>query len=48
MEALINAQTDATQLAHKIHDLQDQWKSLGGLPDKQQHQALWVRFKTAR
>ena len=47
MEALINAQMDATQLAHKIHDLQEQWKSLGGLPDKQQHQALWVRFKTA-
>ncbi len=47
MAALISAQIDATQLAQKIHDLQEQWKSLGGLPDKQQHQALWVRFKTA-
>ncbi len=47
MENLIGAQTEATELSNQIHDLQDQWKSLGGLPDKHQHQTLWLRFKTA-
>jgi exonuclease SbcC len=47
MESLITAQNDPKQLSYLIHDLQDQWKALGGLPDKQQHQALWVRFKQA-
>ncbi|OUR70348.1 hypothetical protein A9Q73_00240 [Bermanella sp. 47_1433_sub80_T6] len=47
MENLITAQIDAKQLSHNIHNLQDQWKALGGLPDKQQHQALWTRFKKA-
>ena len=47
MEKLISAQMDAKQRAHIIHDLQEQWKALGGLPDKQQHQALWTRFKQA-
>ncbi len=47
MENLITTQNDAKQLSGMIHDLQDQWKALGGLPDKQQHQALWVRFKKA-
>ncbi len=47
MENLITAKIDAKQLSLMIQNLQDQWKSLGGLPDKQQHQALWTRFKKA-
>ena len=47
MENLITAQIDAKQLSNMIRNLQDQWKALGGLPDKQQHQALWTRFKKA-
>ncbi len=47
MENLIDSQIEASELSKNIHNLQDQWKFLGGLPDKHQHQALWVRFKTA-
>ncbi len=47
MESLITSQMDPKQLSTMIHNLQDQWKALGGLPDKQQHQAFWVRFKKA-
>ncbi|NVK37023.1 MAG: DUF349 domain-containing protein [Gammaproteobacteria bacterium] len=47
MEALIDADIPAKQKANAIHELQDQWKALGSLPNQKQQQALWQNFKQA-
>ncbi len=47
MESLIGQTIDPKELANQIHTQQEQWKALGALPDKKQHNQLWHRFKTA-
>lgn len=47
MEALIDSELDISNLSQNIKDLQNNWKSLGSLGDKKQHDALWDRFKKA-
>ena len=47
MESLINADLENKSRADAINNLQQQWKKLGSLPDKKQHNELWARFKKA-
>lgn len=47
MEALIDADMENKNRADAINNLQQQWKKLGSLPDKKQHNELWARFKKA-
>lgn len=47
MEELIETALDPKDLAKAIQSLQNQWKALGSLGDKKQHNQLWSRFKTA-
>jgi len=47
MEALIAADLENKTRADSINTLQQQWKKLGSLPDKKQHNELWARFKKA-
>jgi hypothetical protein len=47
MEGLIESTLDPKDLAKAIQSLQNQWKALGSLGDKKQHNQLWSRFKTA-
>lgn len=46
MEALIEADLPAPELAEQIHRLQEQWKATGGSASAEGQQ-LWERFKTA-
>ena len=45
MAALVDTDMDPKDKADAIRALQDQWKSLGSLPDQKQQQALWLQFK---
>jgi exonuclease SbcC len=47
MESLVESTLEPKDLSDAIQLLQNQWKSLGGLGDKKQHNLLWARFKTA-
>jgi len=47
MNALVNVDMPVKDLANAIHDLQEQWKTLGSLPNQKQQQALWQTFKQA-
>lgn len=47
MNALIDADINPKDKASAIRELQDQWKTLGSLPDQKQQQALWQTFKQA-
>ncbi|GAA6134881.1 hypothetical protein NBRC116188_16710 [Oceaniserpentilla sp. 4NH20-0058] len=47
MNGLIEAQMPAKEKAKAIHELQEQWKALGSLPNQKQQQALWQTFKKA-
>jgi len=47
MEGLIGATIPVSELGESIKHLQEQWKALGSLGDKKQHDALWDRFKKA-
>ena len=46
MEALIDSNIDAGILADKIHDLQEEWKTLGPIA-RQDDKVLWNRFRAA-
>lgn len=46
MEALIGSETPAQQLANKIRELQQQWRSLDATDPVHSH-SLWKRFKKA-
>jgi hypothetical protein len=47
MRALVNTDINPKEKAYAIRELQEQWKSLGSLPDQKQQQALWQQFKQA-
>lgn len=47
MSALVDSDIAPKEKAVAIRDLQDQWKTLGSLPDQKQQQALWQKFKSA-
>lgn len=47
MTALIEADMPPQEKANSIKALQDEWKSLGSLPNQKQQQALWQNFKAA-
>jgi hypothetical protein len=47
MTALVNTDINPKEKADAIRELQEQWKSLGSLPDQKQQQALWQQFKQA-
>jgi exonuclease SbcC len=47
MEGLIDSALEPKDLAKAIQSLQNQWKALGSLGDKKQHNQLWARFKIA-
>ncbi len=47
MTALIDADISPKEKADAIRELQEQWKTLGSLPDQKQQQALWQQFKQA-
>lgn len=46
MEALIDSNIDASLLADKIHELQEEWKTLGPIA-RSDDKALWNRFSAA-
>jgi hypothetical protein len=46
MEALIGSEIDPSILADKIHDLQEEWKTLGPIA-RQDDKILWNRFRAA-
>ena len=47
MNLLIDADIAPKDKAVMIRELQDEWKTLGSLPDQKQQQALWLKFKQA-
>lgn len=47
MNLLIDADISPKDKAVMIRELQDEWKTLGSLPDQKQQQALWLKFKQA-
>lgn len=46
MEALIDSNIDASLLADKIHELQEEWKALGPIA-RSDDKVLWNRFRAA-
>ncbi len=46
MEALVGSEIDPSILADKIHDLQEEWKSIGPIA-RQDDKILWHRFRAA-
>ena len=46
MEALVDCEMDAANLADKIHHLQEEWKTIGPIA-RQDDKVLWKRFRTA-
>lgn len=47
MESLIDSSLNPKELINAIQTLQNQWKALGSLGDKKEHNLLWNRFKSA-